>query len=188
MLFNDNYYLQVKKYNLLQYLNHLLKHYKQDSIQGRIFRIIGNLCDHWERLANIVIEKEGQFHIIAKIVASIDKFVNNDENEAEPISDNEREKTRKSKSNMEHAQKKMSEGTVAMALRALKKLLNSGTVLPLIRDCQVVKILGSLLIKFTPSWESNKGHEEILKTTLNLIFEYSTRYQNYDIIKQVRIS
>ncbi|KAF2903462.1 hypothetical protein ILUMI_02724 [Ignelater luminosus] len=175
----------VKKFNLLQYLGHLLKHFKQNSIQGRIFRIIGNLCDHWERLANVIIEKEVQLHIIAKIVSSIDKFATNDQNETESVPDNESEKTPKSETNSEAAQKKMSEGTLMMALRALRKLLNSGTVLPLIRDCHVVKVLGSLLIKFTPLWESTKEHEEVLKTTLNLIFEYSTRHQTYDIIKQL---
>lgn len=50
---------QVKLYNILPILNKLLKqHQDSDSINGRIFRVIGNLSQHWDRFSRTIFEQE----------------------------------------------------------------------------------------------------------------------------------
>lgn len=88
-------------YNILSLLSLLLKQdIKQDSINGRIFRIIGNICQHVECLSNLVVEKE------PAIVESIVNFLKNtiDEDAC-------------------NTSKKISAATINMAIRALRYVL-----------------------------------------------------------------
>lgn len=84
-------------YNILTPLSHLVQRYSdEDSVNGRIFRIIGNLCHHKDQWANIIIDRKPL--IISHIVGVIKK-VSEDEGVEEP---------------------KHSEATIIMAIRALR--------------------------------------------------------------------
>lgn len=64
-------------YNILPLLSAILKrHVKQDSINGRIFRIIGNICQHVECLSSLIVEKEPE--IVESIVNFLKDTVNDD--------------------------------------------------------------------------------------------------------------
>lgn len=86
----------VGVYNILSPLNQLLKCSKEDSIIGRVFRIIGNICQHRDQWSNIIIDRKPQ--IVTHIVEFIQK-VSKDELPAE---------------------EKVSEATILMAVRALR--------------------------------------------------------------------
>lgn len=85
-------------HNVLPLLSIILKrHTKQDSINGRIFRIIGNICQHVECLSRLIVEKE------TAIVESIVSFLKNTLNE-----------------DTSAEAKKNSAATINMAIRALR--------------------------------------------------------------------
>lgn len=49
----------MKVYNVLPILNKLLKqHHDSDSVNGRIFRVVGNLSQHWDRFSRTIFEQE----------------------------------------------------------------------------------------------------------------------------------
>lgn len=52
-----------------QVTSRLLKNYKLNEVQNKIFRIICITCQHWNRLANTIIEREPA--IISEIVGFI---------------------------------------------------------------------------------------------------------------------
>lgn len=59
--------LQVKVHNILPILSKLLMQHKEiDGVNGRIFRIVGNICRHWGRLAPAIFDKEPELvrHIV----------------------------------------------------------------------------------------------------------------------------
>lgn len=88
---------QIGVYNILTPLGQLLKHHPdEDSISGRIFRIIGNMCHHKDQWANIIIDQ--QPGIVTHGVKLLKNF---------------------SKDEIEE-QKANSEATVLMTLRALR--------------------------------------------------------------------
>lgn len=70
-------------------------HPEEDSINGRVFRIIGNLCHHKDQWANIIIDQQPS--IITHGVELLRNF-----------------------SKDETLQKNNSEGTILMILRALR--------------------------------------------------------------------
>lgn len=87
---------QVRTYNILPVLTQLLQAYeKHDSVNGRVFRIVGNICQHIERLSNHVIEKE------PKLIDGIVKFLK------ATITD-------------ENTEAKVSKATINMGIRALR--------------------------------------------------------------------
>lgn len=92
--------LQVGTYNILSPLNQLLKRFaKEDSINGRIFRIIGNMCQHRDQWGNIILDRKPQ--IVNHVVDFIKKVSKDEIPEDENIS----------------------EATVMMAIRALRYVL-----------------------------------------------------------------
>lgn len=90
-------WLQITQHNILSALNQLLKKYsKEDSINGRAFRVIGNICQHREQWATIVIDKKP--FIITHLVDVVTKASREELPEGE----------------------KISEATITTALRALR--------------------------------------------------------------------
>lgn len=90
-------WLQMTQHNILSVLNQLLKkHPKEDSINGRTFRVIGNICQHREQWATIVIDKKP--FIITHLVDMVTKASRDELPEGE----------------------KISEATITTALRALR--------------------------------------------------------------------
>lgn len=64
-------------HNILPILFIVLKqNIQQDSVNGRIFRIIGNICQHVERLSTLIIEKQPT--IVDSIVSFLKSTVNED--------------------------------------------------------------------------------------------------------------
>ncbi|KAG5887936.1 hypothetical protein JTB14_003031 [Gonioctena quinquepunctata] len=152
----------IGTYNILSPLNHLLKRYpKEDSINGRIFRILGNMCHHRDQWANIIIDRKPQ--IVTHVVELL-KTLSKDQVSPEDAS---------------------SEATLIMALRTLRLLLNSQTIIPLVKTFGVLKAVGSLFIKLTLEWQEAKTNEDVLLNIIRLLHDYS-RYKFYSSIQEMR--
>ncbi|RZC36130.1 uncharacterized protein BDFB_007081 [Asbolus verrucosus] len=150
----------VNKFNVLPHLNQILKRYpKEDSINGRVFRILGNLCRHRDQWANVIIEKKPQ------ILIHTVKFLK----EAAMAKDDG----------------KVSEATITMGVRALREMLNRDTLKALVKTYGTLKIVGMLLIKYGTMWEKTKKGENILVNIIKLLQEYS-RYKYYPSIVEMR--
>lgn len=68
------------------HINQLLKRFpKDDSIIGRIFRIIGNLCQHRDQWANIILDRKPQ--IVTYIVNFVTKISKDELPEGETVSE-----------------------------------------------------------------------------------------------------
>lgn len=49
----------MTQYKVFSYLAQLLKHHSdKDSVSGRLFRVIGNICQHKDQWANILINQQ----------------------------------------------------------------------------------------------------------------------------------
>ncbi|KAJ8954094.1 hypothetical protein NQ318_004399 [Aromia moschata] len=152
----------VGTYNILSPLNQLLKRYsKEDSINGRVFRIIGNMCQHRDHWGNIIIDRKSQ--IITSIVDYVKKVSKDELPEDE----------------------KVSEATVMMAIRALRVLLNCQTLITLVKTFGVLKAVGSVFIKYCIEWQENKSNENLLNNIIRLFQDYS-RYKYYHSIMEMR--
>lgn len=138
-------------------LKQVLKRYpKEDSINGRVYRIIGNLCQHKSQWANFILDKKPQ------VVIHIVKFLKD-----VATSDTE-----------------CSEATVIMGIRALRELLNKESLKVLVKNQGVLKVIGMLLIKYGGLWETNQTHKNILLNIIKLLLEYS-KYRYYPSIMEV---
>nr|CAH7747201.1 unnamed protein product [Callosobruchus chinensis] len=153
----------VGAYNIISPLSHILKHHqKSDSINGRIFRIIGNMCQHKkDQWANLIIDKKP--YIVTHTVELLKKSA------AEDLPPDE----------------VYSEATLSMAIRALRLLLNCRTVIPLVKDFGVLKAVGSLFIKVSTEWQEHKTKEYLLNNIIRLLHDYS-RYKYYHSIIELR--
>ncbi|CAH1155290.1 unnamed protein product [Phaedon cochleariae] len=152
----------IGTYNILSPLNHLLRHFpKEDSINGRIFRILGNMCHHRDQWANIILDRKP--HIVMHIVGFIKSYSKDDI----------------------PTEEKFSEASAIMAIRTLRLLLNSQTVMPLIKSYGVLKTVGSLLIKLSAGWQESKANEGVLNNIIRLLYDYS-RYHCYNSILEMR--
>ncbi|VEN59858.1 unnamed protein product [Callosobruchus maculatus] len=153
----------VGAYNIISPLSHILKHHqKSDSINGRIFRIIGNMCQHKkDQWANLIIDKKP--YIVTHTVELLKK------SSADDLPPDEM----------------YSEATLSMAIRALRLLLNCRTVIPLVKDFGVLKAVGSLFIKVSTEWQEHKTKEYLLNNIIRLLHDYS-RYKYYNSIMELR--
>nr|CAI5824758.1 unnamed protein product [Callosobruchus analis] len=153
----------VGAYNIISPLSHILKHYqKSDSINGRIFRIIGNMCQHKkDQWANLIIDKKP--YIVTHTVELLKK------SSADDLPPDEM----------------YSEATLSMAIRALRLLLNCRTVIPLVKDFGVLKAVGSLFIKVSIDWQEHKTKECLLNNIIRLLHDYS-RYKYYNSILELK--
>ncbi|KAK5640181.1 hypothetical protein RI129_010992 [Pyrocoelia pectoralis] len=144
--------ISVNRYNLVFHLSSLLKRHDINSIRIRVFRVIGNMCQHWDRFANTIIEKEPNLHLVERIVNFLkaSSSVNlKDDSES-------------------------SEGSVAImsAIRALRELANKETVGRLV-ELGVLNAVGVVLIHGTHEWLERKKHTDVLLATVKLIYIYS---------------
>ncbi|KAH0998876.1 uncharacterized protein LOC125502332 [Dendroctonus ponderosae] len=152
----------VTQHGILSILSQLLKrHANQDSINGRTFRIVGNMCHHRDQWATLMINKKPTIvsHIV-KVVQAASK---------DQLPDGE----------------KISEATLVTALRALRELQNSNTVKCLVKQFGALKAVGSLFIKYSERWQACKENEKTLLDIIRVIHEYS-RFRNYDSILELR--
>ncbi|CAH2008395.1 unnamed protein product [Acanthoscelides obtectus] len=149
-------------HNIISSLNHILKHHqKSDSINGRIFRIIGNMCQHKkDQWATLVIDNKP--YIVTHIVELLKKSA------AYEIPPDE----------------KYSEATLSMAIRTLRMLLNCRTVIPLVKDFGVLKAVGSLFIKVSTEWQEHQTNQNLLHHIIRLLYDYS-RYKYYNSILEM---
>ncbi|XP_015834209.1 uncharacterized protein LOC103312501 isoform X2 [Tribolium castaneum] len=149
----------ISQYGALSNFNQLLKRYpKDDSINGRVFRIVGNLCQHRDQWAGVIIEKKPQ------IVIHIVKYL---------------------KDSVEEENGKVSEATITMGIRALRVLVNRETLQSLVTTYGVLKTVGMLLIKYGAIWQETKKGESVLINIVKLLHEYS-RYRYYPSIQEMR--
>ncbi|XP_018333008.1 uncharacterized protein LOC108742330 [Agrilus planipennis] len=148
----------VRKYGILPYLDSILSNHKLDSIYGRVFRIVGNICHHWERLANIVVEKQ------PSLVSNIVKIIISDSADSD-----------------DESEVKLSQATIIMGIRALRELLNGSVAEELIVKHEVIKAASTILIKYTSGWLESKENEDILKNVLRFLLCYS-KYEYREIL------
>lgn len=148
----------IQKYEVLPILCKLLESLNRDSVKGRIFRIIGNLCDGWN--SNILIENSPQ---ICKPLKSFfkDLYEEDDENP------------------------KSSAATITMALRAARKLLKKNTVLVVIIEEKIMEDIAAVFVKYSKRWIQTKQNESILEDILKVVLYYST-FPHQEVVLQLR--
>ncbi|KAF5296205.1 hypothetical protein FQA39_LY12659 [Lamprigera yunnana] len=144
--------LAVNRYSLLQHINSILKRSEDNSIRIRIFRVINNMCDHWDRFPNTVVEKEPQLHLILKIIDFLKGLEHLDLSDTEISAD--------------------MKATIMLAVRILRGLANKQTVEQLI-NLGTLRAGGVLVNKFAPLWINNQMHQDMLLTVLKLLCCYS---------------
>ncbi|KAJ8927879.1 hypothetical protein NQ314_019623 [Rhamnusium bicolor] len=152
----------VGTYNILSPLNQLLKRYcKEDSINGRVFRILGNICQHRDQWGNTIIDRKPQ------VVTYIVDFIKKVSKDELPADEN------------------FSEATIMMAIRTLRLLLNCQTVMSLVKTFGVLKAVGSLFIKYSIDWQEGQKNKSLLENIIKLFQDYS-RYKYYHSIIEMR--
>ncbi|XP_066250746.1 uncharacterized protein Rnb isoform X2 [Euwallacea similis] len=152
----------VTQHNIISVINQLLKkHGKEDSINGRTFRVIGNMCQHRDQWAIIIIDKKPL--IINHLVDTLKQASKDDLPE----------------------ERKISEATVTTALRALRELQNSQTIVTLIKQFGVLKALGAVFIKYSERWQKDKHNEKMVLDIIKVIYEFS-RFKYYHSILEMR--
>jgi hypothetical protein len=148
----------VSQFGVLPQLKQILKRFpKEDSINGRVFRVVGNLCQHRDQWATVIMDRKP--HIVIHIV----KFL---------------------RYTVDTKGVKVSEATINMGLRSLRELLNRDTLKALVKTYGVLKTVGMLLIKYGGIWQETKRGESILTNIIKLLQEYS-RYRYYPSIIEV---
>ncbi|KAJ8913033.1 hypothetical protein NQ315_002049 [Exocentrus adspersus] len=195
----------VGSYNILSILNHTLKrHTKEDSINGRIFRILGNMCQHRDQWGNIIIDRKPQ--IVTYIVEFIKKISKDDIPEAEDFSEAtvtmavRALSPKVSKNNMINSRavaghvcyysskckaKPPSTACLHNGRGRAEVLLNCQTIMTLVKMFGVLKAVGALFIKYSLEWQENKKNENILINIIKLFQDYS-RYKYYHSIIEMR--
>ncbi|XP_050301516.1 uncharacterized protein LOC126739759 [Anthonomus grandis grandis] len=152
----------VTQYNIMSILNQLLKkHPKEDSINGRVFRIIGNMCQHRDQWSSVLIDKKP--YIITHLVEII-------KSASKDVADGEL---------------KITDATIMTSLRALRELVNGNTVDALVKQFGALKAIGALFIKYSLIWQENKEQEKMLIDIVRVIQEYS-KFQLYHSIIEMR--
>ncbi|XP_066250747.1 uncharacterized protein Rnb isoform X3 [Euwallacea similis] len=82
-------------------------------------------------------------------------------------------------------ERKISEATVTTALRALRELQNSQTIVTLIKQFGVLKALGAVFIKYSERWQKDKHNEKMVLDIIKVIYEFS-RFKYYHSILEMR--
>lgn len=147
--------------NILSPINQILKKcLKEDSVNGRIFRILGNIFSHKDTWIHILMDKKPQ--IIIQIVAILKNAAAEDETAAGS-----------------------SEATIIMGIRFLRVIVNSETIQELVNTYHVLQAVGMLLIKYGIKWQETKQKQNMLNNIIKLLLEYS-RYRYYPCIRELR--
>ncbi|GJQ79478.1 hypothetical protein Trydic_g16331 [Trypoxylus dichotomus] len=144
-----NFARSAAKLNILHYLDRLLEKFNKDSITGRVFRIVGNLCESICSAA--IISKEPS--LINKVIGILKKVCDDDVNAAQ----------------------QPSVATVLMAIRTLRKLLKRSTLKSLIVDHGVLDAVGAVLIKYVEQLEVN-NNQHVIEEILKLLHIYSRHW------------
>lgn len=80
------FFFKVAQHNIMSVLNQLLKRYpKEDSVNGRTFRIVGNMCQHRDQWGTIIIDKKPL--IISHTVEVVKRAARDTLDEGEKISE-----------------------------------------------------------------------------------------------------
>ncbi|KAK9877196.1 hypothetical protein WA026_016944 [Henosepilachna vigintioctopunctata] len=149
----------ISNYNGLSELMQVLKRYsKDDGVNGRVFRIIGNMCQHMMSSAILDWDKA----LFLYIVQFLQKYADDDENCST-----------------------FTEATVVMGVRAVRMLLNRITFKTMVENTGLLNALGALLIKCCTRWISEKKDHHILENIIKFLIIYS-RYTYYPGIIQLR--
>ncbi|CAH1101433.1 unnamed protein product [Psylliodes chrysocephalus] len=151
--------------NVLSALNHVLKCYpKEDSINGRVFRVLGNVCPHMESWTDVIIHIKPQ--IITHLFKVLSRATKNTELKENP-----------------------SEATILMALRILK-YASITKKQQLLKTFPVLNTIGSLFIKFSQEWQGSLLgfqllDETVLNSLITIIYQFSD-LEDYSIIKKLK--
>ncbi|CAH1114877.1 unnamed protein product [Psylliodes chrysocephalus] len=147
-----------RTHNALSTLNHVLKCYpKEDSINGRVFRVLGNLCQHKKGWADIIISRKPQ--IITHLLKVLSRASKNTE-----LKENH------------------SEGTILMTLIILKYLTNKEQLL---KTFPVLNTIGSLFIKSSQEWQESQTNETVLNALITIIYQFSV-LKNYSMVTKLK--
>lgn len=150
----------IQKYQILPLLCELIENHNIDSVKGRIFRIIGNLCDGWN--SNIVIEDTPQ--ICKPLKAFFSDLYEDDETNPDS-----------------------SPATISMALRASRKLLKKNTSLVVINEKKILQDIAAVFVKYSKQWIETKQNESILGDILKVVLHYST-FSKKEVVAQLRLT
>ncbi|KAL1516622.1 hypothetical protein ABEB36_000508 [Hypothenemus hampei] len=153
----------VTQHSIISVLSQLLKRYQtDDSVNGRTFRIIGNMCQHRDQWSTIIIDRKP--FIVTQLVTILKKA------SQEVLAEGE----------------KVSEATIITALRALRELQNPQTVTTLVSQFEALQALGALFIKYCLRWQKDKQqNEKLLLDIIRVIYEFS-RFRYYNSILAMR--
>ncbi|XP_056648597.1 uncharacterized protein LOC130453034 [Diorhabda sublineata] len=144
----------VGLYNIIHILSKILQRYTiEDSINGRIFRIIGNLCQHSDDLVKIILDQEPQ--ILTQLLDTLKSTIQD----------------------ISETHINYSEATIIMGLRALRYMISRQSL----KKYQIVQTVGSLFFKISQEWQKNKSQENTLDAVINLLYKIS-KYKEYDTI------
>ncbi|KAK9731919.1 BTB/POZ domain [Popillia japonica] len=149
------------KLNIFHYLVRLLDKHTKDSVIGRTFRIVGNLCENMIYPVQQIIDKEPL--LMQKIVDVLNKAVDDDSSVGQQVS----------------------AATVLMAVRIIRKLVKRNTLESLIVRYEVLKAIGAVMMKYVEEWEINKNNQNIVEELLRLLHAYS-RYYHPNTIQSLK--
>ncbi|CAG9831620.1 unnamed protein product [Diabrotica balteata] len=148
------------KYEVLPVLIKVLKRYaKEDSIIGRSYKAIGNLCQQLNDCAITIVHE-------SPIIIQLSEVLESFSNEAE-------------------GNNLYSEATITMAIRALRCFTNSSTARILTERYQILSAIGGVLIKLCNEWTQNKTHEKLLENIIDILYGFS-KYNDYKVINELK--
>ncbi|XP_023017846.2 uncharacterized protein [Leptinotarsa decemlineata] len=152
--------MAIGTYNILTSLGQLLERYPtENTINGRIFRILGNMCTHRDQWANTIVERKPEF-----VQHTVDLL--NTVCEGEFSLEN------------------YSEATVTMAVRLLRLMRYS---IMRVNSLGVLKVVGCLFAKLTSKWEETGAYANLLNNVIKILYEY-TRFNTYHCISELKKS
>ncbi|XP_044756616.1 uncharacterized protein LOC123315105 [Coccinella septempunctata] len=138
-------------------LHNLLQRFsKEDGVNGRVFRIIGNICQHY--IADYILKTKS--HILTYILNFIQNYVDNNYT-------------------------KFSEATLLMAVRATSKFLNRNSLCALVDKYDMLKPIGALFIHCCIRWTAEKKDKAILDQIIKFLYILS-KYKYSPGISQLR--
>ncbi|XP_072382558.1 uncharacterized protein Rnb [Diabrotica undecimpunctata] len=148
------------RFEVLPALLKVLKRYaKEDSIIGRSYKAIGNLCQQINDSAITIVHE-------SLIIIQLSEVLESFSNEAE-------------------GNNLYSEATLTMAIRALRCLTNPSTARVLTERYQILSALGGVLIKLCNEWTKNKTHEKLLENIIDILYGFS-KYKDYKVINDLK--
>ncbi|XP_017786028.1 PREDICTED: uncharacterized protein LOC108569116 [Nicrophorus vespilloides] len=162
--------LTINDLNILHNLNRVLEKHKTDSIEGRVFRILGNLCDGYQPWNLLKREPD----VVKKVLQFLQGF------EIEKIQtqrDNDEEESNDG----------ITVPTISMALRFIRKMLVKDTFDQLANEHNLIKIVGGALIKCSNFWLQDNSNVVLINDVLKIVqILASSMFEHHDIIIELR--